>query len=117
MKKIEDILKAIADGKRIRILKLLSFRKLCVCEIADILGATQPAISKHLKKLKSAGLIDCEQDGFWTNYFMAKPEDACAKALIGCVNKWLNDNKIVKNDARKAKNINRKKLCCKKEER
>ena len=115
MKKFAYILKALADEKRVRILKLLLYRKLCVCEIADILGATQPAISKHLKKLRSAGLISCEQDGFWTNYFIARPKDAHVKVLLRCVNKWLNDDGVVRNDARKAKNINRKRLCCKKQ--
>ena len=113
MKKFENILKAVADGKRVRILKLLSQRKFCVCELADILGATQPAISKHLKKLRSAGLIDGEQDGFWTNYFIAKSKDRHVKMLLTCVHKWLNEDAVIKSDARKAKNIDRRKLCCK----
>ena len=114
MKKFADILKAIADEKRVRILKLLFHKKLCVCEISHILRATQPAISKHLKKLRSAGLITCEQDGFWTNYFLANSKDANVKALLTCVNKWLNQDGIIRKDALKAKNINRQKLCCKK---
>ena len=64
MEEFENILKAMADEKRIRIIKLLEKRPLCVCEIAFVLGITQPAISKHLKKMKDAGIIGCEQDGF-----------------------------------------------------
>ena len=112
MKRFESILKALADEKRARILKLVSGRKLCVCELADMLGITQPAVSRHLKKLKSAGLIDCEQDGFWTNYFITKPKNKRVRALIECVNKWLNDEEVVKKDARKAMKTNRQKLCC-----
>jgi len=115
MKKFTNILKALADEKRVRILKLLSRRKLCVCELADILNATQPAISKHLKKLRSAGLIDSEQDGFWTNYSTTKAKDKHVKMLLGCVNKWLNEDAIIKRDASKAKDINRQELCCKKD--
>jgi ArsR family transcriptional regulator len=112
MKTFKNILKALADEKRARILKLVSVKKLCVCELADILGVTQPAVSRHLKKLRSAGLIGCEQDGFWTNYFMVKPKDKRVKSLVECVGKWLNDEELVKRDARKAMKTNRKKLCC-----
>lgn len=112
MKNLDRILKALADRKRMRILMLISGRKLCVCEIAHILDATQPAISKHLKKLRSAGLIDCEQDGFWTNYFAAKAKNAHVKTLVECVNKWLFDESVVKNDIQKAAKIDRQKLCC-----
>jgi ArsR family transcriptional regulator len=112
MKKLESTLKALADEKRARILKLVSVKKLCVCELADILGVTQPAVSRHLKKLRSAGLIGCEQDGFWTNYFILKPKDKRVKALMECVGKWLNDEESVRRDARKAMKTNRQKLCC-----
>lgn len=115
MKKLETILKALADGKRLRVLRLLAAGPLCVCELAAILGSTQPAISKHLKKLKHSGLIDSEQDGFWTNYFLTKSKDPHVKALTACVSKWLKDDKTIKNDARQARIISRKNLCCKKE--
>jgi ArsR family transcriptional regulator, arsenate/arsenite/antimonite-responsive transcriptional repressor len=54
MKDIEGLFKALADKNRIRILKLLESRKCCVCELADLLGITQPSISRHLKKLKKS---------------------------------------------------------------
>ena len=59
----EKVLKAVADRNRLRILKLLESKHMCVCELAFVLGIKQPSVSRHLKKLKEAGLIDNEQDG------------------------------------------------------
>ena len=42
MKELEKLLKALADKNRLRILKLLEVRKMCVCELASVLGITQP---------------------------------------------------------------------------
>ncbi len=62
-KELIKILKALADENRIRILNLLNTRKLCVCEIEKVLGMNQSNASRHLMKLKEAGLIDSEKLG------------------------------------------------------
>jgi ArsR family transcriptional regulator, arsenate/arsenite/antimonite-responsive transcriptional repressor len=114
MEKLEKIFKALADKNRIRILKLLEKKKMCVCEIAFALRMTQPNISKHLKKLKQAGIISDEQKGFWTNYFLSKADsNQYNKILKANLRGWLNDNRIIKGDLKKVKNIDRAKLCCK----
>jgi len=112
MDRLEKTFKALADKNRIRILKLLEKKKMCVCELAFVLGMTQPNISKHLKKLKQAGLIRDEQEGFWTNYFLNKANNQYNKILMANMRSWLNDDQIIKRDLKKAKNINRTKLCC-----
>jgi ArsR family transcriptional regulator len=57
VKTLEKTLKASADKNRIRILKLLENKKMCVCELSHVLGIAQPSVSRHLKKLKSANLL------------------------------------------------------------
>lgn len=113
MKDLDAVFKALADVNRVRILKLLSRRRMCVCELAFVLGVSQPAVSKQLKKLVGAGLIDSEQDGFWTNYFVS-PQSLYAKKLLSLLGQWLNDEKAVVDDLKRAEKANRKKLCCKK---
>jgi ArsR family transcriptional regulator len=51
-------LKALADGNRLRILRLLMDRPRCVCELQAALGIAQPTVSKHLGILEEAGLVD-----------------------------------------------------------
>ena len=113
MKDLNITFKALADINRIRILKLLEKRKMCVCELAYVLDVSQPAISKQLKKIATAGLIDSEQDGFWTNYFIC-PKNDYAKELLKILSVWLNDESIVKEDMKKSEKANRENLCCKK---
>ncbi|MBD3379789.1 MAG: metalloregulator ArsR/SmtB family transcription factor [Candidatus Omnitrophica bacterium] len=112
MKELEKVLKACSDDKRIRILKLLEKRKLCVCELAFVLGITQPSVSRHLKKLTDAGLIATEKDSFWTNYFLA-PGSEYAEGMCALIGKWLNAEKTVKKDLARVKKADREKLCCK----
>jgi ArsR family transcriptional regulator len=51
-------LKALADGNRLRILRLLMDRPRCVCELQTALGIAQPTVSKHLSILEEAGWVD-----------------------------------------------------------
>lgn len=112
MKDLVTILKALSDKNRIRILKLLESRKMCVCELAFILGIAQPSISRHLKRLKSAGLIKDEQEGLWTNYFLVKTYNRRTRLLMANIRKWLDKDFTTKSDLRKAGSADRTKLCC-----
>jgi len=105
------LLKVFADKNRLRILKLLENRKMCVCELAFVLGVTQPSISRHLKKMKEVGLTGDEQDGFWTNYYLCKGNKAQEDVLC-CIKTLLKGDKIVEADANKLKKIDRTRLCC-----
>ena len=110
MKGLESLLKALADKNRLRILKLLETRKMCVCELAFVIGITQPSVSRHLKKLCCAGIIGSEQDRFWTNYYLRKDNPAL-RALLRCLSSHLSGEGIIKKDRRKLKKVNRSCLC------
>ncbi len=62
------ILKALADDNRIRILNLLRNDELCVCDIEAVLGIKQSNASRHLTRLKVAGIIDSEKKSQWVYY-------------------------------------------------
>ncbi|MFA5362371.1 MAG: metalloregulator ArsR/SmtB family transcription factor [Candidatus Omnitrophota bacterium] len=112
MKDVECLLKALADKNRLRIIKLLEARTLCVCELAYVLGITQPSVSRHLRKLRSAGLVECAQDHFWTNYYL-KQGDETVKTLLACFKRHLDGNRVVKADRAKLKRAGRIKQCYK----
>lgn len=113
MKDLEKLLKVLADKNRIRILKLLQKKPMCVCELAFILGITQPSVSRHLKKLKGVQLIAKEQDSFWTNYYLAQSDNLYAASLLKNLHIWLSQDTTIQKDLKKAKTANREKLCCK----
>ncbi len=64
--------KAVSDETRVRILKLLEERELCVCQLMDILGMGQSTVSKHLGILKTAGLVESRRDGTWSFYRLSR---------------------------------------------
>ena len=67
MRELLKVLKAAGDKNRLRILKMLQQKDMCVCELAAALGITQPSVSKHMSLLKEAGLVKDERNGQWRN--------------------------------------------------
>lgn len=72
MKKMQinliDILKALADDTRLRILSQILKSEMCVCEIEECLGLTQSNASRHLTVLKKAGVLESYKTAQWTYY-------------------------------------------------
>jgi len=66
--------KALADETRLRILKLLEVREMCVCEVMVALDLTQPTASHHLGLLENAGFVKARKEGKWVFYRVASPD-------------------------------------------
>jgi ArsR family transcriptional regulator len=85
-------LKALADGNRLRILRLLMDRPRCVCELQAALGVAQPTVSKHLSILEEAGWVDKQRQGknfiFYQLIDGLTPEDHHAE-LLSLLSLWL----------------------------
>ena len=67
------VFKALADETRLRILRLLAIREMCVCEVMAALDLTQPTASHHLGILENAGLVKDRKDGKWVFYSLPDP--------------------------------------------
>jgi ArsR family transcriptional regulator len=67
------LFKALSDDSRIRILKLLMIRRMCVCEIMAALDMTQPTASHHLGLLEKEGLLERRKEGKWAYYSLVNP--------------------------------------------
>lgn len=70
--RLADTLKALADPTRLKVIALLSLRDCCVCELVPLFGISQPAVSKHMSRLKSAGLVKETRKGMWVFYALDK---------------------------------------------
>ena len=70
-----ELFKALADPARVRIVNTLATSRepVCICELIEPLGLSQPTVSHHMKKLLDAGLVDREQRGKWA-FFTLKRE-------------------------------------------
>ena len=80
LNKLVDVLKASAETTRMRLLVLLSSGDLTVSDLTDILGQSQPRISRHLKLLTEAGLIERYQEGAWAWFRLRREGDAARLA-------------------------------------
>lgn len=61
-------LRALADEKRMQIVRLLGGRSICVCELESLVDLAQPAVSHHLKILREAGVVTDTRQGKWIFY-------------------------------------------------
>ena len=86
MDTLGDTFKALSDETRLRILTLLlDNEELCVCDFVGALGQTQSKISRHLRYLYHAGLVEDRREGFWMRYRISAdltPEQATIVAAL-----------------------------------
>lgn len=93
---IVNVLKALSDETRLRILNLLYERELCVCDIVESLGIMQTKASRHLSYLRNAGLISSRKQAQWVYYSIIKDEGT---AFIGdLIEKSLRNSLLYDND-------------------
>ena len=85
---IADLFQALADPSRLRIVALLRSMELSVGELAQVLGQSQPRVSRHVKILADSGLIDRHKEGSWV--FLALTGGTVTDALANLIDKCLD---------------------------
>ena len=112
MRDLAKTFQALSDTNRIRILKMLEIRPLCVCEITEILKLANSTVSKHLSLLRDSGFIIDEKEGRWVNYRLIDHEDnEYVTNLIPLLSSWLPDDNIIKQDRRRVNEVDRNIIC------
>ena len=79
---LDVIFRALADPTRLRLLNLIGNREICVCYFVEILGLSQPKISRHLAYLRRAGIVTARRDGKWMHYRLSAPKDPTARSIL-----------------------------------
>jgi ArsR family transcriptional regulator len=79
---LQDVLKALSDSTRMRILALLGSSQVCVCHIHTALDIPQPTASRHLAHLKKAGLVESCKIGLWVHYCLRPLPDPQLQAVV-----------------------------------
>jgi ArsR family transcriptional regulator len=72
--RLAGVLKAVADPARLRLLSIIASHpdgEICVCDLTEPLGLSQPTVSHHLKVMAGAGLVEREKRGVWAYYRVA----------------------------------------------
>jgi len=112
MKNLAFILKALSDTKRLRIIKMLEIRPLCVCEISTVLELAYSTVSKHLSILQKAGIIDYQKRGKWYYYHRkCLSGSEFLEVILPQIERWLNEDEEVSKDAEKVNNSSTEEIC------
>jgi len=92
MRELVQVMKALSDPGRVKVLKMLEAREMCACEIIRLLGLAQPTVSRHLKVLADARLITGRKVGSWVHYRLAPRDEAArpyVRAMLQALSGWL----------------------------
>ena len=83
---LADHFQALADPTRLRILALLRIMELSVGELAQILGQSQPRVSRHLKILSDAGVLERRKEGSWV--FLTLTDAGRIEPMFALIDSW-----------------------------
>jgi ArsR family transcriptional regulator, arsenate/arsenite/antimonite-responsive transcriptional repressor len=112
MKDFIKVMKALSDPNRVKMVKMLQHRTMCVCEMREALHISQPSVSKHLKVLEDAGLVEFNKDGLWMNYRLSDGGSSpYAASLLGNLRHWLENEKEIEELTRRLPVIRREEIC------
>ena len=106
------LLEAVADTNRLRIIKCLQVRSACVCELVQATLIPQPRVSRHLRILRDAGLVEDSRDAQWVEYSLAETDGSSPEAqLLALVAGWLADDPTTRGDLERYATATKEKCC------
>jgi ArsR family transcriptional regulator, arsenate/arsenite/antimonite-responsive transcriptional repressor len=98
LKDMATLFLALGDGTRLRVLNLMRHGDICVSAFTDVLGQSQPKVSRHLAYLRNAGLVEARRDGKWMHYSLAAGLDDKTRLLLHELFKWMEDQAALQKD-------------------
>ena len=95
-----ELFKALSDPTRLRLTTLLAREgEVCVCVLASALAEPDFKISRHLRVLRAAGIVETRREGTWMHYRLAEPRTRLEACLQECFRTCLNENETIQADA------------------
>lgn len=104
---MEAFYMALADKTRLRLLNLMRDEEVCVCFFTEVLGVSQPKISRHLAYLRNSGLVKARREGKWMHYSTIEPQDEGGKRVLNSVLEWLDGQPELRAERERYKTV-----CC-----
>jgi ArsR family transcriptional regulator len=112
MKAFVKVMKALSDRNRVKTIKMLQHKTMCVCEIQAALQVSQSSVSKHLRVLEDAGLVTFRKLGLWVNYQLSDGTSSpYAAAILGNLRHWLEDDPEIVELVARLPTIRREDIC------
>ena len=94
---------ALGDRTRLRLLNLMRDREICVTSFTDVLGQSQPLVSRHLAYLRNAGIVEARREGKWMHYRISTQLDDNTHRLLFELFKWMEGQNGLQAEREKCK--------------
>jgi len=94
----ERFFQSLGDITRLRLLNLMGEQEICVCYLVQILGQSQPKISRHLAYLRRAGIVAARREGKWMHYRIVMPRENGAAQVLRQTLAWLREDRKMQAD-------------------
>ena len=104
---MESLFTALSDKTRLRLLNLMREDEVCVCFFTEVLGESQPKISRHLAYLRNADLVSSRREGKWMHYKIEMPDNKHITKILTETLEALKEQDDMREDFEKLVNI-----CC-----
>jgi ArsR family transcriptional regulator len=105
LKDIVTIQSTLTEPMRVRIVRLLLERELCVCEIERVLNEPQYKVSRHLGVLKRAGIVHDWREGTWMHYEMSPALDPSWREALNCLCAVWDQSPEIRADVKRLKRL------------
>lgn len=96
---------ALADKTRLRLINLMRNEEVCVCFFTEVLGESQPKISRHLAYLRNARIVRSRREGKWMHYSIVEPKSDGGKRVLDSVLVWLEDQEEMRQEHERYKRV------------
>ena len=104
---MELFFSALSDKTRLRLLNLMGDDEICVCYFTEVLGESQPKVSRHLAYLRNAGIVSTRREGKWMHYSIEMPKNPYAAQVLQDTLEWLKAQDNMQKDLKKLEIV-----CC-----
>ena len=104
---METLFLALADKTRLRLLNLMREDEICVCYFTEVLGESQPKVSRHLAYLRNSGIVSPRRVGKWMHYSIEMPKNPYAAQVLRDTLEWLKAQDNMLEDLKKLEIV-----CC-----
>lgn len=105
MRELLAAIKALADESRLRVVRALQGRELCLCQIVELLGLATSTVSRHMSILHQARLVESRKEGRWTYFRLDENAPKEVAATLEAAISGLSRDPVAREDNRRLREI------------
>lgn len=106
-----QLFRGLSEETRLRIVMLLTYGELCVCDLMVVLDEPQSKVSRHLAYLKHSGMTNSKRVGVWMHYWLEESSNGIYKTVIGFLKEQLSHQPQFRSDMERLLELKKQGSC------